>query len=189
MQSKDAGDMRSWLDSDLDFGRVAINAAPAEFLRDDYAEHLLAIMSDFGIPANRLEIEITEHAFLGRANEYVARALGVLKEAGVTIALDDFGTGASSLSHLRDFPVDVAKIDMSFIQRMTEDDEICAIVTAVVRLASSLSIEVVAEGVEKPAELELLRAMGCRFAQGHLFTPAVEASSIARMVATRKAVA
>jgi diguanylate cyclase (GGDEF)-like protein/PAS domain S-box-containing protein len=189
MQRKVAGDMRSWLDSDLDFGRVAINAAPAEFLRDDYAEHLLAIMSDFGIPANRLEIEITEHAFLGRANEYVARALGVLKEAGVTIALDDFGTGASSLSHLRDFPVDVAKIDMSFIQRMTEDDEICAIVTAVVRLASSLSIEVVAEGVEKPAELELLRAMGCRFAQGHLFTPAVEASAIARMVATRKAVA
>ncbi|WP_155263088.1 putative bifunctional diguanylate cyclase/phosphodiesterase [Sphingomonas segetis] len=189
MQRKVAGDMRSWLDSDLDFGRVAINAAPAEFLRDDYAEHLLAIMSDFGIPANRLEIEITEHAFLGRANEYVARALGVLKEAGVTIALDDFGTGASSLSHLRDFPVDVAKIDMSFVQRMTEDDEICAIVTAVVRLASSLSIEVVAEGVEKPAELELLRAMGCRFAQGHLFTPAVEASAIARMVATRKAVA
>jgi diguanylate cyclase (GGDEF)-like protein/PAS domain S-box-containing protein len=189
MQRKVAGDMRSWLDSDLDFGRVAINAAPAEFLRDDYAEHLLAIMSEFGIPPNRLEIEITEHAFLGRANEYVARALRVLKEAGVTVALDDFGTGASSLSHLRDFPVDVAKIDMSFVQRMTEDDEIAAIVTAVVRLASSLSIQVVAEGVEKPAQLELLRAMGCRFAQGHLFTAAVEASAIARMVAATKVAA
>jgi EAL domain-containing protein (putative c-di-GMP-specific phosphodiesterase class I) len=107
----------------------------------------------------------------------------------VTIALDDFGTGASSLSHLRDFPVDVAKIDMSFVQQMTEDDEIAAIVTAVVRLASSLSIEVVAEGVEKPAQLELLRAMGCRFAQGHLFTAAVEADAIGRMVAAKRVAA
>jgi diguanylate cyclase (GGDEF)-like protein len=189
MQGKVARDMRSWLDSGLDFGRVAINAAPAEFLRDDYAEHLLATLSEFNVPPERLEIEITEHAFLGRANEYVARALAVLKEAGVTIALDDFGTGASSLSHLRDFPVDVAKIDMSFVQQMTEDDEIAAIVTAVVRLASSLSIDVVAEGVEKPAQLDLLRAMGCRFAQGHLFTAAVEASAIARLVATKRAAA
>ena len=66
----------------LDFGRVAINAAPAEFLRDDYAEHLLATFAEFEVPAERLEIEITEHAFLGRANEYVARALAVLKDAG-----------------------------------------------------------------------------------------------------------
>jgi diguanylate cyclase (GGDEF)-like protein len=189
MQRKVAADIRSWLDSGLDFGRVAINAAPAEFLRDDYAEHLLATFSEFEVPTERLEIEITEHAFLGRANEYVARALGVLKDAGVTIALDDFGTGASSLSHLRDFPVDVAKIDMSFVQQMTEDDEIAAIVTAVVRLASSLSIEVVAEGVEKPAQLELLRAMGCRFAQGHLFTAAVEADAIGRMVAAKRVAA
>jgi diguanylate cyclase (GGDEF)-like protein/PAS domain S-box-containing protein len=189
MQRKVARDMQSWLSSGLDFGRVAINAAPAEFLRDDYAEHLLATFSEFGVPAERLEIEITEHAFLGRANEYVARALSVLNDAGVTIALDDFGTGASSLSHLRDFPVDVAKIDMSFIQQMTDDDEIAAIVTAVVRLASSLSIEVVAEGVEKPGQLDLLRAMGCRFAQGHLFAAAVEADAVARMVATKRAAA
>jgi EAL domain-containing protein (putative c-di-GMP-specific phosphodiesterase class I) len=181
--------MRSWIESSFDFGRVAINAAPAEFLRDDYAERLLAILTEFEIPAERVEIEITEHAFLGRANEYVARALGVLKQAGVTIALDDFGTGASSLSHLRDFPVDVAKIDMSFVQQMAEDDEIAAIVTAVVRLAGSLSIEVVAEGVEKPAQLELLRAMGCRFAQGHLFTPAVEASAVPALGPKKRAAA
>jgi diguanylate cyclase (GGDEF)-like protein/PAS domain S-box-containing protein len=189
MQRKVARDMRSWLDSSFDFGRVAINAAPAEFLRDDYAERLLGILAEFQIPAERVEIEITEHAFLGRANEYVARALGVLKQAGVTIALDDFGTGASSLSHLRDFPVDVAKIDMSFVQQMAEDDEIAAIVTAVVRLAGSLSIEVVAEGVEKPSQLELLRAMGCRFAQGHLFTPAVEASAVPGLGPEKRAAA
>ena len=189
MQRKVASDMRSWLDSSVHFGRVAINAAPAEFLRDDYAEHLLAILAEREIPPERLEIEITEHAFLGRANEYVARALTVLKQAGVTVALDDFGTGASSLSHLRDFPVDVVKIDMSFVQQMTEDDEIAAIVTAVVRLASSLSIEVVAEGVDKPDQLDLLRAMGCRFAQGHLFTAAVEADAVRELLVNKKAAA
>ena len=189
MQRKVARDMRSWIDSDFEFGRVAINAAPAEFLRDDYAEHLLNILGDFDVPPQRLEVEITEHAFLGRANDYVARALAELKDAGVTIALDDFGTGSSSLSHLRDFPVDVVKIDMSFVQQMTEDDEIAAIVTAVVRLASSLSIEVVAEGVEKPNQLDLLRAMGCRFAQGHLYNAAVEAAAIPGLLPKKKAAA
>ena len=178
MQRKVACDMRSWLDSGLDFGRVAINAAPAEFLRDDYAEHLLAIFGEFDVAPEHVEIEITEHAFLGRVNDYVARALAALKSAGVTIALDDFGTGASSLSHLRDFPVDVVKIDMSFVQQMIEDDEIAAIVTAVVRLATSLSIEVVAEGVDNPDQRDLLRAMGCRYAQGHLYRPAIEASAV-----------
>jgi diguanylate cyclase (GGDEF)-like protein len=189
MQRKVARDMRSWLDSEFDFGRVAINAAPAEFLRDDYAEHLLHVLAEADVPPSRIEIEITEHAFLGRANEYVARALAVLKDAGVTIALDDFGTGSSSLSHLRDFPVDVAKIDMSFVQQMTEDDEIAAIVTAVVRLASSLSIDVVAEGVDKADQLELLRVMGCRFAQGHLFAAAVEAKEVAVLVPRKAAAA
>ena len=189
MQRKVARDIRAWLDSGLDLGRIAINAAPAEFLRDDYAEHLLGVLAEFRVPPDRLEVEITEHAFLGRANEYVARALGVLKQADVTVALDDFGTGSSSLSHLRDFPVDVVKIDMSFVQRMTEDEEIAAIVTAVVRLAHSLDIDVVAEGVDKPAQLDLLRAMGCHFAQGHLFTAAVEADAIADLVSTKKAAA
>ncbi|HSQ99870.1 MAG TPA: EAL domain-containing protein [Sphingomicrobium sp.] len=186
MQRKVACDMRSWIAQDLAFGRVAINAAPTEFLRDDYAEHLLGILGEFEVPPDRLEIEITEHAFLGRAKDYVARALSALKEAGVTIALDDFGTGASSLSHLRDFPVDVVKIDMSFVQQMAEDDEIAAIVTAVVRLASSLSIEVVAEGVDKPNQVELLRAMGCRLAQGHLYKEAVEAGVIPGLLPTKK---
>jgi diguanylate cyclase (GGDEF)-like protein/PAS domain S-box-containing protein len=189
MQRKVARDMRSWIDSEFEFGRVAINAAPAEFLRDDYAERLLKIFGKLEIPPERLEIEITEHAFLGRANDYVARALAALKDVGVTIALDDFGTGSSSLSHLRDFPVDVVKIDMSFVQQMTEDDEIAAIVTAVVRLASSLSIEVVAEGVEKPDQLDLLRAMGCRFAQGHLYNAAVEAVSVPGLLPKKKAAA
>src|SRR5207244_11107498 len=122
----------------VEFGRGSINAAPAEFLRDDYAERLLAILKTNEVPADRVEVEVTEHAFLGRGPEYVARALNVLKAAGTTVSLDDFGTGCSSLSHLRDFPVDVVKVDKSFVQQMTEDSEIAALVAAVIDLANSL---------------------------------------------------
>lgn len=189
MQRKVAADIRSWNRSGIEVGRVAINAAPAEFLRDDYAEHLLSLVAQEDVSPHQLEVEITEHAFLGRANEYVARALAVLKDAGVRIALDDFGTGSSSLSHLRDFPVDVVKIDMSFIQQMSVNDEIAAIVTAVVRLAQSLSIQSVAEGVDHPMQLDLLRAMGCDLAQGHLFTAAVDASTVQKLLPSKKAAA
>src|SRR5206468_294481 len=110
MQAKVATDVRSWLTAGLRFGRVSINAAPAEFLRDDYAERLLDRLERARVPTDRIEIEVTEHAFLERSAEQVARALRTLSAAGVSIALDDFGTGSSSLSHLRDFPVDVVKI-------------------------------------------------------------------------------
>ena len=189
MQRKVAADIRSWTDRAIDVGRVAINAAPAEFLRDDYAEQLLGVLAEQGVSPTQLEVEITEHAFLGRANDYVARALALLKNSGVRIALDDFGTGSSSLSHLRDFPVDVVKIDMSFIQQMIENEEIAAIVTAVVSLAQSLSIESVAEGVEHPMQLELLRAMGCDLAQGHLFRSAVDADTAPKLLPAQRVAA
>jgi diguanylate cyclase (GGDEF)-like protein/PAS domain S-box-containing protein len=186
MQRKVAADIRNWSDCGIDVGRVAINAAPAEFLRDDYAEQLLLLIAEQDVSPRQIEVEITEHAFLGRANEYVARALGVLKDAGVTIALDDFGTGSSSLSHLRDFPVDVVKIDMSFVQQMAGNDEIAAIVTAVVRLAQSLAIQSVAEGVDHPTQLDLLRIIGCDLAQGHLFTTAVDASTVPSLLLSNR---
>jgi diguanylate cyclase (GGDEF)-like protein/PAS domain S-box-containing protein len=189
MQQKVAKDIRQWLLDDVDFGRVSINAAPAEFLRDDYAERLLAILALSDVPASRIEVEVTEHAFLGRGPEYVARALDLLKDAGATVSLDDFGTGCSSLAHLRDFPVDVVKLDKSFIQQMTDDPEISAIVAAVIDLATCLSIGVVAEGVETHAQLDLLRIMGCRIGQGHLFGVPVEASEIARLMPAIRAAA
>jgi diguanylate cyclase (GGDEF)-like protein/PAS domain S-box-containing protein len=189
MQKKVAANMRGWIESGLDFGRIAINAAPAEFLRDDYAERILAILFEQQVPPELVEVEITEHAFLGRATEYVARALQVLKAANVTISLDDFGTGYSSLSHLRDFPVDLVKIDMSFVQKMSENEEIAAIVAAVVSLARSLSIQVVAEGVETTGQLDLLRAMGCHMAQGHLLSPAIEADAVPTLLPGNRAAA
>ena len=169
MQAKVAADIRSWRGNGFEFGRVSINAAPAEFLRDDYAERLLERLERADVPTDLIEIEVTEHAFVERSAEQVERALRTLSGAGVRIALDDFGTGSSSLSHLRDFPVDVVKIDRSFIARMEEEPEISAIVSAVIGLASSLSIEVVAEGIETQAQMALLLEKGCRIGQGFLF--------------------
>ncbi|MFD1612733.1 putative bifunctional diguanylate cyclase/phosphodiesterase [Sphingomonas tabacisoli] len=171
-------DMREWLAQGIPFGRISINAAPAEFLRDDYAERLLRVLKANEIPTDLIEIEVTEHVFLERGSEFVARALKVLNNAGVRIALDDFGTGYSSLSHLRDFPVDVVKIDRSFIERMVVEAEISAIVSAVISLASDLQIEVVAEGLETEQQRNILMQKRCTYGQGYLYGRPVAASEV-----------
>ena len=178
MQTKVFTDMRAWKRAGIEFGRVSINASPAEFLRDDYAEKLLTRMHEHQISGDLVEVEVTEHVFLERGAEYVTRALTNLNEAGVRLSLDDFGTGYSSLSHLRDFPVDVVKIDRSFIAKMVEDQEIASIVTAVIDLAASLSLGVVAEGVETHEQESLLRQLGCSLGQGYLFGRAVVADEV-----------
>ena len=179
MQAKVVEDIRAWQARGLQFGRISINAAPAEFLRDDYAERLLGVLAKGGVAAELIEVEVTEHVFLERGSDFVARALSVLNEAGVRVALDDFGTGYSSLSHLRDFPVDVVKIDKSFIEKMNADSEIAAIVAAVIDLAHSLNIEVVGEGIETEAQRAFLAERGCTLGQGYLFGRAVAADEVA----------
>ncbi len=182
MQCKVLDDVRGWLRAGVEFGRLAVNAAPAEFLRDDYAERLLERLRCYGVPPSRLEIEITEHVLMANGSRYVHRALAELKNAGVTIALDDFGTGYSSLSHLRDFPVDVVKVDKSFVQRMICDPEIASIVTAVINLANSLNIQSVAEGVESQEQADLLLAAGCSLGQGYyLGEPGPAEVAVARL--------
>tara|TARA_B100001057_G_scaffold492976_1_gene586510 strand:- start:714 stop:1949 length:1236 start_codon:yes stop_codon:yes gene_type:complete len=182
MQRQVLRDLQGWLNESLPVGFVAINAAPAEFLRDDFAEQLLRKIEEADVPASMLEIEVTEHVFLEGAAPYVARALDALNKAGVRIALDDFGTGYSSLSHLRDFPVDVVKIDRSFVSKMTSDMEVRSIVSAVIDLARSLNIDVVAEGVEDAAHVEVLLKEGCALGQGYYFGRAVEADEVPHLI-------
>lgn len=178
MQNAVFADMKRWQDMGLEFGCVSLNASPAEFLRNDYAERLLARLAEARVPARFVEVEVTEHVFLDRGAEYVSRALRVLHDAGVKISLDDFGTGYSSLSHLRDFPVEVVKIDRSFVTKVLDDPEIAAIVTAVIDLAASLSIGVVAEGIETLEQASFLTAAGCQYGQGYLFSPAARADEV-----------
>ena len=188
MQRAVARDIRVWRDQGLAFGRVSINASPAEFLRDDYAERLLRVLAQHGVPGACIEVEVTEHAFLGRGPEHAARALHLLKQAGVRVALDDFGTGYSSLSHMRDFPVDLIKIDRSFVREIADDEEIGALVAGVVQLARSLGLQALAEGVETEAQLQMLRSMGCQLAQGHLIGRPIAFEHVSALVSGSGAV-
>lgn len=161
-------DVGRWLTAGYDPGRVAINASAADFMQHDFASHVLAHLARSGISPRHLEIEVTETVFLGRGAEQVERALHQLSEAGVRIALDDFGTGYASLSHLKQYPVDVLKIDKSFIRNIEQDAGDAVIVDAIVKLGSSLGMEVVAEGVETAGQIEQLLARGCVVGQGYL---------------------
>lgn len=187
MQTKVFRDARGWLDRKLPVGFIAINAAPVEFLRDDFAEKFLERMRTNSIPASLVEVEVTEHVFLQRGADYVGRALGLLNKAGVRIALDDFGTGHSSLSHLRDYPVDVLKIDRSFVDRMAADDEVRAIVSAVIKLAKSLKIDVVAEGIETELQRQMLLEEGCGLGQGFYFGRAIQPDEVPNLFRRKSA--
>lgn len=175
-------DMRGWLDRGLSFGHVAVNAAAAEFRSDRFAESVLERLEKAGVPPRYFHLEVTETVFLGRGAEYVERALKLMSEAGISIALDDFGTGYASLRHLKQFPVNVIKIDRSFVQNMETDPDDAAIIEAVLNLGKSLKIEVVAEGIETVSHAARLKQMHCDYGQGFLFSPAVAARQVPALV-------
>lgn len=176
--------IRAWLDAGIATGRIAINASAAEFRRDDYAERVLDELSRAGISTSCLEVEVTEGVFLGYGSEFVERALRKLNAAGVTIALDDFGTGYASLSHLKQFPVDVLKIDRSFVSDMETDASDAAVVKAVLSLGQNLGIRVVAEGVEMAAQAALLRDERCDLGQGYYFGRPMPGSDVPRFISS-----
>ncbi|QAY77275.1 EAL domain-containing protein [Sphingosinicella sp. BN140058] len=169
MFERTIADMRCWLQDGLDFGHVAVNASAAEFRRDNFAERVLTLLRAGDVPPSRLELEVTETVFLGRGSELVDRALNLLSSEGVKIALDDFGTGYASLSHLKRFPVDIIKIDQSFIRDIEDDPEDAAIVSALITLGNSLGLKTVAEGIETERQARCLTAQGCTIGQGHYF--------------------
>ena len=171
-------DMRGWLDRGLEFGHVAVNASSAEFCREGFAESVLEQLENAGIPASKFQLEVTETVFLGRGAEYVHGALSLFSSAGVKIALDDFGTGYASLRHLKQFPVDVIKIDRSFVRDMETDAGDDAIVRAVIGLGRSLCIDVVAEGVEQEEHVKRLLSYGCNLGQGFLFSKAQPSDTV-----------
>lgn len=182
IQNKVFKDMSIWMEQGLEIVPVSINAAPVEFLKDNYAERLLHRLNLYKIPHHLIEIEITEHILDDRGSDYVVRALNLLKQHGVRIALDDFGTGHSSLTRLRDYPVDCLKIDCDFIRRMNQDEAILAIVQAIVALGPKLSLDIVAEGIENTEQLELLKSSGCTMGQGYLFSQAVNMQRAKQML-------
>jgi EAL domain-containing protein (putative c-di-GMP-specific phosphodiesterase class I) len=175
-------DMRGWLDRGVDFGHVAINASAAEFRRGDFAERLLARLTAAAIPVHHMQLEVTETVFLGRGADCVDHALKTLSAAGMKIALDDFGTGYASLSHLKQFPVDIIKIDRSFVRDLEEDPDDAAIIKAVITLGQSLNIDIVAEGIETLAQESFLAELRCNYGQGFLYGKAAPAARVPAMV-------
>ena len=177
-------DMTQWRAQGLQLLPVSINAAPVEFLRDDYAERLLLKLAHYNVPPALIEIEVTEHVLNERGSAFVVRALAKLKRAGVRVALDDFGTGHSSLANLRDYPVDCLKIDCDFIWRITTEPSIYAIVQAIAQLGPALAIDVVAEGVETTEQRQFLLRAGCTMGQGQLWGGAMDNHATERLLAS-----
>jgi diguanylate cyclase (GGDEF)-like protein/PAS domain S-box-containing protein len=157
--------------------KVAVNLSPAQFRKGDLIDTVSRTLTETGLPPERLELEITESVLLQKNAENLA-VLHQLKNLGVSIVLDDFGTGYSSLSYLKMFPFDKIKIDKSFVEELANRADCAAIVGAVISLGRSLDIGTIAEGVETPEQLALLRAAGCREAQGYLFSRPVPASQL-----------
>ena len=168
--------------------KVAVNLSPAQFRSRGVVNAVLTALAYSRLPADRLELEITELVLLGETDANLA-TLHQLREIGVRISMDDFGTGYSSLSYLRCFPFDKIKIDRSFVRELSERPDCVAIIRAVAGLGSSLGIATTAEGIETIEQLECVRAEGCTEVQGFFFSPPRPASELGDLPAEQPEVA
>ncbi|MCC7483916.1 MAG: EAL domain-containing protein [Burkholderiales bacterium] len=151
--------------------QVAVNLSAHQFRRASVTDTVERALADAGLPAGRLELEITESAIIDQPEQAIM-TFKTLSDMGVQLSIDDFGTGYSSLSYLKRFPIDKLKIDQSFVRDLNTDPDDAAIVTAIIAMAHSLSLEVIAEGVETGEQLTFLKLLGCEKAQGyHLGRP------------------
>jgi len=162
---------KTWLDAGIDMGEIAVNISAQQFRQPDFAHSVQGVLSETGLPAGRLELEITESTIMHSADSSID-TLVRLKAMGVRLAIDDFGTGYSSLAYLRRFPIDRLKIDRSFVADVESDTDAASLVTSIVSLGRSLGLNLVAEGVETSAQADFLRALDCQRVQGfHFFRP------------------
>jgi predicted signal transduction protein with EAL and GGDEF domain len=149
--------------------RVSVNVSARQFRQPELVDFIARCLRESGLRPEALAVEITESALIDDP-ENAAATLGRIKDMGLTISLDDFGTGYSSLSYLKRFPINCLKIDRAFVRDIATDPDDAAIVTAIITMAQSLKLEVVAEGVETQQQVDFLRARGCLAAQGYFFS-------------------
>jgi diguanylate cyclase len=179
---------RQWQREGLPFLRISVNISPIHFRQSKFLEIVRSALLDHDLEPQYLEIELTETTVMDHAETSV-HILEELSRMGVIVSIDDFGTGYSSMSYLRRFPIDKLKIDRSFINDMTTNSDAAAIVKAIISLAHSLRLKVVAEGVETAEQLEQLRELGCDQFQGFYRSAAVLPSEISDIVQKSAAVA
>lgn len=182
-------DLSAWQERRLRFGRVAFNASSSEFSGFDLVDRVLGQLQRRALAPSALGLEVTETVFLGGSSDAITSVLEELHAAGVEIALDDFGTGYASLTHLQQYPVDVIKIDRSFIDGLLTDSASQAITSVVLGLGRSLGMKVVAEGVENAEQVTCLRAAGCDQVQGYFFARPMPAAAVPDFISKWKATA
>ncbi len=174
----------AWRASGLPPVMIAMNVSPLQLNRFDFATHVLEVLERCEMRADLLGIEVTETAVMHNISD-ASRQIDILARVGIEISVDDFGTGYSSLGQLHRLPVQTLKIDRSFIERITEPNGTFSIVQAIIFLAHSLKLKVVAEGVERQDQLECLKRLKCEMFQGYLFSPPVSAASVTELLQHR----
>ncbi len=174
-----------WRDASLPDFRLAMNVAPAHLMAPGFTDMLAALLLQYELSPRRIDIEINESALV-MARERGSDVMDRLKAMGVSISIDDFGTGISTLSYLKDYPVDLLKLDPALIRNLPRDNEDKAIVSAIIKLARDLQIKVVAEGVETFDQLNYLRTTSCHFVQGFLFSEAVRPDKFEQVLLNRR---
>jgi diguanylate cyclase (GGDEF)-like protein/PAS domain S-box-containing protein len=174
---------REWQALGLPFGRISVNVSAAEFRSKSFLAGIRATLKETGLEARYLDLELTEGVLMEDAESTVA-VLQELKMMGIHLAVDDFGTGYSSLSYLRQFPIDVLKIDKSFVQQISGNAEDSAIVSAIIDMGKNLRQRVIAEGVETHEQLAFLQARHCGEGQGYLFSQPLAAAEFAHLLET-----
>jgi diguanylate cyclase (GGDEF)-like protein/PAS domain S-box-containing protein len=160
---------------------VSVNVSARQFRDPGFVDGVRRVLAESGLASSALMLELTESVLLGR-DERIHSDLMELKEIGVKLAIDDFGTGYSSLSYLRELPIDGLKIDKSFVDGIATSEQGLALVEGIIRIARTLELKVIAEGIETEAQRDLLVSMGCRFGQGYLLAMPVEADQAEALV-------
>jgi len=176
---------RAWQLNGLPSLRVAVNLSASQFRQGNIVEMVREALHDAGLEARFLEVELTESVVMSDPEESIA-ILEKLSTMGVLVSVDDFGTGYSSMSYLRKFPIDKLKIDRTFVNEIMSRPDDASIVRAIISLAHSLRLKVVAEGVESAEQLEFLKTLGCDQYQGFHFSPAVPASQFEELVRAKQ---
>jgi EAL domain-containing protein (putative c-di-GMP-specific phosphodiesterase class I) len=167
--------------------RMAVNLSSRQLLQPDLVERISAILKETGMHPDLLDIELTEGALMQDFEE-AAGCMARLKSLGVRLSVDDFGTGYSSLSRLARFPLDSLKIDKSFLMGVPGEADMEGIVSAIIAMAGSLGLEVIAEGVEQEAQVDFLLSRGCTYCQGFLFSRPKPAEQIRALLEAGEAV-
>lgn len=172
---------RAWQLAGLQFKRLSVNVSALEFRQKGFAEGVRTILSETGLEAKYLDLELTERVLMEDAESTVA-VLQDLKKMGVGLAVDDFGTGYSSLSYLQQFHIDVLKIDQSFVNQISGDPNKSAIVSAIIDMGKNMKQRVIAEGIETPGQLAFLQGLHCSEGQGFLFSHPLAATEFAQLL-------